>query len=538
MKIKTLSNGIALALAAIFMASLLTFRVLADVQLEGNDPSRSEYDVPVGDHYTGRSPYMSRAAKLTPKPTTAKTAAPAPRSGTGSVMAGGSKLVVGEESWGMIRLSKVLPGAVALGGEFVSELTLAAQGGVTNVVVRDAIPDGASYLRSEPAANVEGRQLMWSLGDLTAGQTRKIRVWLKADQEGTLTSCATVSAEARVCVGTFVGRPVLALEQAGPETTLLGQDVTYQIIVKNTGTAAAKGVVVTNPVPSGMSHSSGKTELTFDVGELTPGQNKAFAVTFRANQRGKVCNSASANSSNAGKANAEACTVVLVPGLKVEKSGTKEQILGRNADYEITVSNTGDTTLANVNVSDIVPVETMIVAAPGATLAGNRATWTIASLAPGAKATHAIKLTSKTAGTHCNTVTASSGSVSESAKVCTLWKGIPAVALEVVDDPDPIQVGESTTYTIKVTNQGFANVQNVKIAATFSDAVQPVSTAQGTVNGKNVSFPIVATLGAKQSVTYTITVKGASVGDSRNKITLTATQLQSPVEETESTTVY
>jgi uncharacterized repeat protein (TIGR01451 family) len=82
----------------------------------------------------------------------------------------------------------------------------------------------------------------------------------------------------------------------------------------------------------------------------------------------------------------------LVSGLKVENTGTKEQILGRNADYEIVVSNTGDTTLGNVVVSDTAR-GTAIVAAPGATLSGNKATWTIAELKPRPKVTQTIKLT-------------------------------------------------------------------------------------------------------------------------------------------------
>jgi hypothetical protein len=53
-----------------------------------------------------------------------------------------------------------------------------------------------------------------------------------------------------------------------------------------------------------------------------------------------------------------------------------------------------------------------------------------------------------------------------------------------------------------------------------------------------VNFPVVASLAAKQVVTYTITVKGASAGDSRNKFILTCAELTSSVEETESTTVY
>ena len=474
------------------------------------------------------TPAASAALKPAPAPAPAPAAAPASTVKTGC----------SESTGGLIRLSKTMPAEASLGAEFVSELTITAQGCAANVIVRDTLPAGATYVRSEPAATVEGNQLVWNIGNMDAGQSIKGKVVLKADKEGTLVNCATVSADPRVCAQTLVGKPVIAIDKKGPETAILGQDVTYNIVVKNTGSAVAKSVVVTDPVPTGMSHASGKGELSFDVGDLAPGQSKPLAVTFKANQRGKVCNTATANSSNAGKVSDDACTTVLVPGLKVEKTGTKEQILGRNADYEIVVSNTGDTTLQNVTVTDTAPADASIVTAPGATISGNKATWTIASLAPGAKATQSVKLTSKTAGTHCNTVTASSGGMTESAKACTLWKGIAAVLLEVVDDPDPIQVGESTTYTIRVLNQGFADIHNVKIAATFGDQVMPVSSAQGSVSGKSVNFPVVAKIAAKQTVTYTITVKGASVGDSRNKISLTADELKTPVAEEESTTVY
>lgn len=469
-----------------------------------------------------------------PKPAPKASATPAP------APAAAPKVSCTDATWGLIRLTKAMPAEASLGAEFLTELTITAQGCAANVVVRDTVPAGATYVRSEPAATVEGDQLIWKVGNMDAGQTINGKVWLKAEKEGQLVNCATVSADSRVCGSTFVGKPVIAIDKSGPETALLGADVTYNLVVKNTGSSMAKNVVVTDPVPAGMSHSSGKTELSFEVGDLAAGQSKPLAVTLKANQRGKVCNTATANSSNAGKATAEACTVVLVPGLKVEKSGTKEQVLGRNADYEIVVSNTGDTTLNNVVVTDTAPAETSIVAAPGASLSSNKdkATWTIAEIKAGAKVTQTVKLTSKAAGNHCNTVTASAGGLSESAKACTLWKGIAAVMLEAVDDPDPIQVGETTTYTFKITNQGFADIHNVKAEVTFEDKLLPISSTRGTVSGQKVTGNVVPVITPKQTLEAKVTVKGIKVGDARTKLVLTCDELSSPVEESESTTVY
>jgi hypothetical protein len=185
-----------------------------------------------------------------------------------------------------------------------------------------------------------------------------------------------------------------------------------------------------------------------------------------------------------------------------------------------------------------VPAESSIVAAPGATLSGNKATWFVPELKPGAKITHTVKMTSKVAGTVCNNATATVGSLSDSAKACTVWKGIAAVALEVVDNPDPIQIGENTLYTIRVINQGFADIHNVKLVATFDDKTAPIRTDKGTISGRTVTTSVVPTLASKQVLTGTITVKGVKAGDSRNKVVLTCEELNSAVEETESTTVY
>jgi len=497
-----------------------------------NEQYRSSYEIPMGN-YTGRSPYM-QGAPMRPAPAPAPKPAPPPPPAPASKPTPAPKVGCSDATWGLIRMTKTMPPEVALGSEFMAELTLTAQACASRVVVRDVVPPGASYVRSEPPAKQEGDELVWTFPTMDGGETRTIRLWLKAEREGTIVNCASVHAEPRTCAVTVVGKPVLAIEKTGPTTALLNSDVTYNIVVKNTGSAVAKNVVLTDPVPQGMSGQP----VTLNLGDIGPGQSKPATVTFRATQRGRFCNVATAASSNAGQVKAEACTVVQQPGLKVEKSGTKEQILGRNADYTIVVSNTGDTTLNNVVVTDTAPAATSIVAAPGAQTSGNKATWTIASLAPGQKQTFNLKLTSKTAGNHCNAVTAATGSLSDSAQACTLWKGIAAVLLEVVDDPDPIQVGDNTTYTVKVTNQGFADIHGVKIVASFEDRVTPVSSAQGNVSGQTVTFPVVATVAPKQVVTYTITVRGAKTGDSRNKVILTCDELTSPVEETESTTVY
>ena len=110
-----------------------------------------------------------------------------------------------------------------------------------------------------------------------------------------------------------------------------------------------------------------------------------------------------------------------------------------------------------------------------------------------------------------------------------MWKGVAGVLLEMVDDPDPVQVGESVKYTIRVTNQGFADIHNVGMTAQYSSEVDPVSSPVGTVNGKTVKFPVIPVLEPKKVATYTVTAKGVKAGDHRTKAVLTCDEIKSPV---------
>ena len=447
-----------------------------------------------------------------------------------------------EITTGLVHLHKNMPAEVTLGQEFMYELNPVAAGCVANVVVTDVVPSGASYVRSEPAAEVQGQNLIWRFPEMDPGDARPIQVWLRAEQEGRLTACATVDALPRACGSTMVGKPVLAITKSGPETAQIGGDVTYSIVVSNTGTAVAREVNVTDTVPEGMSHSSGERQLAFTVGDLGPNESKTIPITLRADQRGRFCNTAAATSSNAGQVNAEACTTVVQPGVAITKTtNDRELLINRTATYSIVVSNTGDVPLTDVVVTDTAAPETTIAAADGGTASGNTATWNIGQLDPGQQRELIVKIASKTPGQFCNTATvATAQGLRESAEACSQWIGVTGVLVEVVDDPDPIQVGDSTTFTIRVTNQGGTrDIEDLTITSVFQDLLDPVSASNGgAINGKTVTWPVMPRLAPKQSVTYTIVGTGLAAGDHRLETRVTTADRPNAIVELESTTVY
>ena len=339
---------------------------------------------------------------------------------------------------------------------------------------------------------------------------------------------------------TKVGKAELAISKNGPAQAIINDLVTYKVVVKNVGNMTAKNVVVTYTLPPGLVDLQGRTTISWPIGDLIAGQSHPIDVTAKAAKPGKHTNKVMAKADNTGSVNAEASTVVLVPGLDITKSGPKMEFLGKNASYDIKVTNSGETPLTGVVVTDTAPAATTIVSASGANVIGNTASWNIAKLGPKESKSYKVVLTTMIPGTHANGVAVTSAEgLSDKASAATLWQGVSALLISMVDDPDPIRVNDSTTYTISVKNQGTLDDADIKLVATFGDELNPVSASNGaTINGKTVTFPAWPKLGAKESFTYTIKAKGVKTGDHRLTVSRTSRDIPKPTTVEESTRVY
>ena len=204
----------------------------------------------------------------------------------------------------LLQLQKQIPARVALGQTVENTLTVNALDNCAEVVITDLIPEGATYIKSEPVATVNGPKLVWTLETLDKGSQMIIKVWYKADQEGCLVNCATMAAIPRGYARTFVGSAKLVVSCQLPATAMIGGALNELIEVKNVGTVPASDVVVTAALAEGLNSASGQ-KLTFTVGELTPGQPKQIMVPLKAVKRGRVENTVVARASNTDEATAE-----------------------------------------------------------------------------------------------------------------------------------------------------------------------------------------------------------------------------------------
>jgi uncharacterized repeat protein (TIGR01451 family) len=112
--------------------------------------------------------------------------------------------------------------------------------------------------------------------------------------------------------------PTIGITKAAPKRARGLQRFVYTIRVRNTGTVIARNVVITDPLPAGLTYlrSSRKATikgrtLTINMGNLQPGASRVVKITVRgnANIRGRRVNVATATADSAPTVRARAVTV-------------------------------------------------------------------------------------------------------------------------------------------------------------------------------------------------------------------------------------
>lgn len=259
-----------------------------------------------------------------------------------------------------------------------------------------------------------------------------------------------------------------------------GDVINYNFTVTNTGNVDLVDVAVTDEL-SGL----GTIAYTWPgmAGSLAPGQSATATAGYVVQQgdvdAGQVTNLATANGTAPGAppvaSSPETTATPLVPGpeLLLDKTAAADfgtpALPGDLITYRYTVTNTGNVTLANVSVTDLLPgLSPATYAWPGA--AG--------VLAPGqtvtAAATYPITQADIDAAAVTNSATASgttpAGAQTPSNQAGTVTPIVraPLIALtKTANSPgveDPPRPGNPITYTFTVTNAGNTTLSGVAIS--------------------------------------------------------------------------
>ena len=441
-----------------------------------------------------------------------------------------------------IKVTKTVLQAASVGEDLQYRIRIEALEDVGTVRVTEEIPANVEFRSATPSATLSRGQASWAFPSMRKGTSQNIDVTVRATAEGDHQICSTVTVDNAFCLNFFSGQPKLDVTKEGPATVELGEEVTWVVAVTNSGSAAATNVVVTDTLPDAFTATS---DLRQNIGTLNPGETRTVEYSAKAVAQGEFRNRAVAShdGSDADTSVAESSAPISVvqSGLRVRKSGPSEAYVFKPVPFEITIENTGDTTLRNIRITDVLPEGSSVADNGNGRVSGNAIGWMIPEMPAGSSQLIRTEIAATRTGSSTNRVrVVSANGLEASDSVTTEWLAVPGVTISITDSVDPIRVRESTVYTIQVRNQGDFEPVAGTVTVRFTDTIKPTAVsgdAQGTIDGQVVTFPR-TTLEPGRDTNLTITAEGAGIGAGRATLSFSADFLEDPIISEEATNVY
>ena len=449
----------------------------------------------------------------------------------------------------------------------------AEAGTAEDVVITDAIPEGLTLVEGSISDNgtLKDGVITWTIDTLAAGESKTVSFSVAVPdvaEDTTWTNAAAVtfkdnpddptpSNEVKV----EEGAPAVTIEKLqavndGEETKdkqIVDADdvVKYIIKVSNTGTEAAKDVVITDEIPEGLTLVEGSISdhgtvedgvitWTFDSLDAGATEEVSFEITVPAvSEETTWKNVAAVDYSNdpddpEDKKDPEPSNEVEieegVPSIDLVKTAkvndgeatTEDQKVeeGDQVTYSMTVTNKGDASAVDVVITDEIPDGLILVAdsiSDGGVLENGVITWTIEKLEAGAEKTVSFMVTVP--------------DVNED----TTWSNVAVVeASNIPDEPEPsnpVDVEEGTPEVgigkLQSVNGAEATVEQQKVVA--GDIVKYIIkvSSTGTENAKDVV--VTDSVPAGLALVDGSISDGGVLGDN-NTITWTFEELEGTVE--------
>lgn len=154
--------------------------------------------------------------------------------------------------------------------------------------------------------------------------------------------------------------PQVQMTKTAPERAVIGEAMVYEIQLVNTGTSAARTVVVEDRIPRGTKllgtipqaeMPEGSKRLVWRFESLRPGEAKNLRIQVEPVEAGQIGSIATVRF----VAETAAETRVAAPELKFRLVGEQEAALGEKLSYKFEIANTGDEDARDVLIRCLIP---------------------------------------------------------------------------------------------------------------------------------------------------------------------------------------
>jgi len=472
--------------------------------------------------------------------------------------------IPGDDGRGGLEVERVGPTEVRLGEPFRFEVRVENEGKepieglevrpvsrglriLSTRVVAAEIRKGEAAPPAQPESDVQyedgAQPASWKVGALAPGEKRVIEVTAAAVSKGDIESCVLVSYSPRLCEKITVVEPQLVVESLLEDewrdrAYVCGYekfDLVYR--VKNVGTGKSASVRIREELPEGLTTDNEKRVVEIDVGEVGAGDTVEKKATLKAERAGVFERTIVAAGGPQLEVRSSARLKVVRPELLVKMEAPSTARTDEPVSFRTIVQNTG---------RDVAPgVELHVDGVREFSIVGGRADGKkiqLGDILPGESREVAIVTRFDKAGDQEIGVKLK-GLCADTleAKALARITGISAMRLEVVDLEDPVPVGKTTQYEIRVKNQGSAPDTNVVLQARIPPELEFVE-ARGETRaeapvGQLVRFGPLKELGAGDEVRWRIEARAVQSGQAQFEVEVRSAGNPEPVIEREPTTV-
>jgi len=403
---------------------------------------------------------------------------------------------------------------------------------------------------------------VFTYGDLVKGGNATFTVWFTAKVNGTLNNTAIAKSnetnETNSTDNVTVVNPGLEVVKVSLNATdfvIVNNTVAFNITVINKGSTDLHNVTVTEKYPDGLTYKDhSDKDLWIRSGDvftyqqtLVKGGNATFTIWFIANTNGTLVNNVTAKSNETNETNSTDNVTVYSPNMTVEKVSlniTDFVIVNGTVAFNITVTNTGDCVLGNVNVTEVFDdKEFKFIKFVGADWDSedNKTFVYTKNLAVGRNATFTVYFKALTNGTLVNNVTARSNVTNDTNDTSNVTVYSPNMTVEKVslNITDFVIVNGTVAFNITVTNTGDCVLGNVNVTEVFDDKEFKFIKFVGADwdSEDNKTFVYTKDLAVGRNATFTVYFMALTNGTLVNNVTARS-NVTNDTNDTANVTVY
>ncbi len=434
-----------------------------------------------------------------------------------------------------------------------------------HVFVSDLLPTGMSYVSSSPSGTHTGQNVSWpDIGPMEPDDNKQLQIVAHID--GPISGTRTLTNFVNVAGKPEHGQNVTAnasaeveareaqisvTKTADPTFGSPSTNVTFTLLVTNSGDAPLPHVFVSDLLPVGMSYVSSSLEEVHtgqniswsDIGPLSSGSHKELQIVAHIDGpisgTKKLTNQVdvSGKPEHGQNVTANASAEVEAQEAKISVTKTADPVSGSpstNVTFTLLVTNSGDAPLPHVFVSDLLPAGMSYVSSsPSGTHTAQNISWPdigpmepddnkqlqiVAHIDGPLSGTRTLTNHVNVAGKpeHGQNVTANASAEVEAQEA--------EISVTKTADPESGSKGTNVTFTLNVTNNGGAPLPHVFVSDQLPNGMIYESSSEGGVN--NIRFinwtdigPMA--VGTSKSLWVRAKISGAVFGTLTNSVTAT-----------------